>query len=327
MKQNSLRSWIAAHINVFYAGVLLAAAICVGMLSNDSILFVMTRILCMALLAVSLNLQFGFGGMTNLGGGMIFSLAGYAMMVGCVRFGWGLLPSILFAMVVMAAVSLFLGYICLRNNMLTFTFCSMGLTMVAFAVISKISFLGRDTGLIKTVAPAWMAGQRTQFFVFLIVVAACLLAIYYFTKSPFMQIIVGARENDERLTFLGINIRQVRLVVFTVSGMFASVAGILYAILNSGAHITSIDPIVSIQAILMCIIGGASSFLGPVFGSVIVMFIINVVSASTPYFKAVLGIVTIFCVYCLPNGIFGRDGRVMKALNGILTGSIAEEGQ
>lgn len=308
------------YANTFYAGVILLAAVLIGIFEKDTSMFLWLRILCMSLMAVSLNLQFGFGGMTNLGGGLIFSLAGYALLVGCLRFGWPLPVSIFFAMAVMLGISTVLGYICLRNNMLTFTFCTMGMTVVSFTIISKISFLGQDTGLIMTVAPRWMSNMRVQYFVFLAVVAATLSAIYRFTKSPFMQIVIGARENDERLTYLGVNIRNVRLVVFVISGMFSSVAGILFAIMNSGAHLSSVDTIVSIQAILMCIIGGASTFLGPVFGAVIVTFIINYVSGVTPYFKAVLGIVTILSVYLIPNGIFGREGRIMRKLDSLIRG-------
>ncbi len=309
------------YANMIYAGAVLAVMILLGCFMNDRAVFIVMKMMCMALMAVSLNLQFGFGGMTNLGGGLIFSLAGYALLVGCLRFGWPLFPSILFALVVMLIISAMLGYICLRNNMLTFTFCTMGLTMVSYTIISKIPFLGQDTGLIMTMIPEWMENLKVQYFVFLAVTVLALLVIYRFTKSPFMQIVIGARENDERLTYLGVNIRNIRLAVFIISGLFSSLAGILYAIMNSGAHITTIDPIVSIQAILMCIIGGASTFLGPVFGAVIVTFIINAVASATPYFKAVLGIVTILSVYLIPNGILGKEGRIMRYLDHLVKGT------
>lgn len=306
------------YANLIYAGAALIVMIGLGFSLSESVTFVVMRMMCMALMAVALNLQYGFGGMTNLGGGMIFSLAGYALMVGCVRFNWPLLPSIIFALVVMLIVSSGIGYICLKNNMLTFTFSTMGLTMVAYTLISKNRFLGQDTGLIKTIVPGWMADLKTQYFVFLAVVAVSLFVIYRFTKSPFMQIVVGARENDERLTYLGVNIRNVRLVVFVVSGLFSSVAGILFAMMSSGVYLTNIDPLVSIQAILMCIIGGASTFLGPTVGAVIVVFITNSVSSVTPYFKLVLGIITIASVYLIPHGILGKETRLMKMIDHVV---------
>ncbi len=304
--------------NLIYAGVALIIMISLGLFLNESVTFIVMRMMCMALMAVALNLQYGFGGMTNLGGGMIFSLAGYALMVGCVRFNWSLIPSILFALGVMLIASAGIGYICLKNNMLTFTFSTMGLTMVAYTLISKNKFLGRDTGLIKTITPAWMSDLKTQYFVFLVVVTISLFVIYRFTKSPFMQIVVGARENDERLTYLGVNIRNVRLVVFIVSGLFSSIAGILFAIMSSGVYLTNIDPLVSIQAILMCIIGGASTFLGPTVGAVIVVFITNSVSSVTPYFKLVLGLITIASVYLIPHGIFGKETKLMRVIDHVI---------
>lgn len=313
--------------NLIYAGIVLAIMIILGFCLNDSFIFVVMRMMCMGLMAVALNLQYGFGGMTNLGGGLIFSLAGYALMVGCANFNWPLLPSVLFAIGVMIIVSAGIGYICLKNNMLTFTFCTMGLTMVAYTLISKNRFLGRDTGLIKTIAPSWMSDITAQYFVFLAVVAVSLFVIYRFTKSPFMQIVVGARENDERLTYLGVNIRNVRLVVFIISGMFSSIGGILFAIMSSGVYLTNIDPLISIQAILMCIIGGASTFLGPIFGAVIVVFVTNSVSSVTPYFKLVLGLITIASVYLIPNGIFGKETKLMRLIDHVFKGTAIESEQ
>ena len=94
---------------MIYAGAVLAVMILLGCFMNDRAVFIVMKMMCMALMAVSLNLQFGFGGMTNLGGGLIFSLAGYALLVGCLRFGWPLFPSILFALVVMLIISAMLG--------------------------------------------------------------------------------------------------------------------------------------------------------------------------------------------------------------------------
>ncbi|MDO4549352.1 MAG: hypothetical protein Q4D04_14775, partial [Clostridia bacterium] len=111
MKKASLKTFFSSPIAVC-AAILIAAFILLGLFAGLSTQLVMTRIVCMALVAVSLNLQFGYGGMTNMGGGLIFSLASYAVMVASMRFGWPLLPSILFALIIMIPVSAFIGYIC-----------------------------------------------------------------------------------------------------------------------------------------------------------------------------------------------------------------------
>ena len=99
------------------------------------------------------------------------------------------------------------------------------------------------------------------------------------------------------MTFLGVNVREMRVSIFVISAVFANIAGILYAFRNSGAYTTSLDANVSMQAIMMCVVGGRSVFLGPVLGSVIITTIQNYLSVKTMYYEGIIGVIIVLTAY------------------------------
>ena len=101
------------------------------------------------------------------------------------------------------------------------------------------------------------------------------------------------------------------------AALFANVAGILYAFRNAGVYTTSLDGNISMQAIMMAIVGGSSSFFGPILGSIIITVLQNFLSLKTMYFEFVIGIVILLTAYFMQGGIMGREGIVQKAIASI----------
>ena len=108
-----------------------------------------------------------------------------------------------------------------------------------------------------------------------------------------------ALENLERLTFLGFNTRNVRLVAYVVSGAFCGIAGLLYSMRNMGAFPSMISPGTSLDGLIMCLIGGMYSFFGPIAGAAI-MTVINVQLPNlTQYYQSILGFIIVLSVLFL----------------------------
>ena len=240
------------------------------------------------------------------------------LMVLLTKLHMPLLPACILSILVVIPVAWFLGTACLKNNMITFSFLTMGLCTTVQLVLYKTTALGGTVGFTYYFLPEWMAGFRTSFFFILICVAICTLLIYLLVQSPYAQMLKGIRENEERLIFLGVNVRKMRVSIFVISAVFADIAGILYAFRNAGAYTTSLDASVSMQAIMMCVVGGRSNFFGPVLGSVIITIVQNYLSAKTKYYEGIIGAIILFTAYFLREGLIGKNGLVEKLCNRLL---------
>jgi branched-chain amino acid transport system permease protein len=299
---------IVSRKEIVAALFVIAAFVLAGVfIRTDSMQIRFTRIVIMSLYAISLNIQYGYGGMSNLGSSLYFALSGYAVMVFVLRFGWPLAAAVPASLGCVLVCALVFGYICLQRGMMTFVFIGMGLCILASQFAAKTVWLGGATGMMTTVIPAWMGNMTIRYFFVLAAATVSSIIIYLFTKSPFVAMLKGARENPERLLFLGINVKKLRLIVFVITSFFMGVAGVLYLLLNNSVGPTTLDVSISLQALFMCLIGGASVFLGPVAGGIIVTLILTYVSSWTIYYNLVLGVIMLLCVYFIPRGILGKN--------------------
>lgn len=287
----------------------------VGLLSEKtSILKVLCRIAIMSLYAIGLNVQFGYGGMANLGSSLYFAMSGYGIMVLVSKEGLPLWLAVIITVVVEAVFAFAFGYVTLQRGMMTFMFLNMGIVLLAVGFVSKTAYLGAVTGIMYTICPSWLTDMRIRYF---FVLGICILfsfVLYLFTKSPMVAVLKGARDNEERLLFLGINAKKLRLVVFVITSVFMGIAGFLYTFVYNNMNTKMLDSAISIQALVMCIIGGTSAFLGPVVGSVLVTLVITYAPLVTPYHQSVLAVVMLLVVYLLPRGVMGY-GDKLRMLN------------
>ena len=121
----------------------------------------------------------------------------------------------------------------------------------------------------------------------------------------------GSRENLERLTFLGVNTRNVRLVAYMVSAFFCGIAGLLYSMRNMGAFPSMISANTSLDGLIMCLIGGMYSFFGPILGAAIITVINVQLPIFTQYYQAIAGVIIVLCVLFLQGGLL-RDKATLE---------------
>jgi branched-chain amino acid transport system permease protein len=132
------------------------------------------------------------------------------------------------------------------------------------------------------------------------------------TKSPFGLALKGLRDNEARIQMLGYNPAFIKIYAFALSGIFAGLAGILYAYYNRFVSPSTAGFLTSGKAVLMVILGGIGTLAGPVIGAVIITFVENVVSLSTARWPTVLGLLYIVSVLFARDGIAGL-GRTVWA--------------
>jgi len=143
---------------------------------------------------------------------------------------------------------------------------------------------------------------RYYFFVLIVTVLA-IYVIYRITKSPFGLLIQGIRDNENRIRFAGVMVKRYRLYVFTIAGFFSGLAGGLYASLESTMFPSICDWQSSAEPIMVTLVGGVESFLGPIVGSVVFILIKEFIVRFTQQWLLVFGIILIILLIGFRGGV------------------------
>jgi branched-chain amino acid transport system permease protein len=267
------------------------------------------RLSAMALFATSLNLLVGNTGMVSFGHGMFYGLGAYAFALTMQMTDLSLPVAALLAVLFTTFAALCVGAICVRLSTDYFAFITLAVQMLFFSIIiSWQSLTGGDQGLRGGIPRREIFGfelaSQLHLYQFCTVVAVLgLLALRQITTSPFGQTLRMIRDNENRVSFLGVVLWQARLRAFTIAGAFAGLGGVLAALFVSGAYPELADWPNSGQAIFAVMLGGINSFLGPVLGAMILLALNDVVTRFTEYYGLVLGLVILAFALGLRRGV------------------------
>ncbi|MGD0658133.1 MAG: branched-chain amino acid ABC transporter permease [Syntrophorhabdales bacterium] len=265
-----------------------------------------TRMLIMALFATSINIQVGSAGMMPLGQAQFFGLGAYAFSLLCLKGGLSLPLGFFGGLAISVVVIAIIGYLCLRGDSLTFALLHLAFNILLVTVAEKwIYFTGGDQGLTGVPRPGVFSGPFGFYCFVLLVVLVCYLVIAMVLRSPFGKVTHGLRENEERIRFLGIDSKRFQFTLFVFSSLFTAVAGMLFAMLQRGVFDTYMGLILSAEGLMMCLIGGMSSFLGPSLGAAIVVIVSTIASTYINQWQGLLGLIIIVCVLGFRGGILG----------------------
>jgi hypothetical protein len=160
-----------------------------------------------------------------------------------------------------------------------------------------------------------LVGSSTGAYYFnLIVAASCLLLMYMIVNSPFGRIFQGIRDNPERCQAVGVNVQKQQLVGQTIAAFFAGVAGTLFVTVEGSVFPDLMFWTLSLEILIMCLLGGWFIFLGPALGAAIIISLRTFAGIYTEYWTLILGIVLMLLIFFLPEGVLGlflksRSGR------------------
>lgn len=284
----------------------------------------MTRILVLAVLAVGYNLAFGYAGLLSLGHAMFFAAGIYGAGLSVALLGVPAPVAFMAGGLAALALALVVGLVALRTSGVAFMIVTLMIAQAGFLTILTLNeFTHGDEGFVLTPASrAWQAlgfvfelddpDTRYNAALGLFVFAYALsLAV---VRSPVGRVLVGLRENEERVRMLGYDTLGYRLAALALSGWLAGLAGALYALLFGyvGATFASIQ--YSILPLLWVLLGGAGTTLGPLIGTALMFVLIDRLSGVTSGYLIVVGVVLIVLVVAFPKGIVGtiRD-RLARA--------------
>jgi branched-chain amino acid transport system permease protein len=277
----------------------------------------LTNILILALFATSLNIQLGYGGMMPLGQATFLGFGAYSFGLLVIKAHWQILPAIAGGLVLSILLNLVIGYLCTKRNAMIFGLLHLSFNIMFITLVTQWKTLtGGDMGITAKLRPEFLSNSTMFFFFVLAVVLVAFVLIRVISESPFGKVAQGMRENEERLSFLGVSTRKFQLVLFTTSGFFTAVAGMLLAMYGNGIYPNYFSLTLSIQVIMMCIIGGMYTFLGPALGAVLITLFSTEVSKLTSYWQGLLGIIIIIWVIRFREGIlFRRRPKVSREIS------------
>jgi branched-chain amino acid transport system permease protein len=267
------------------------------------------QVMIFGLLALSTDLLLGHAGLFSLCHASFFAIAAYATAILQVRHGVGtilaapagLAAGTMLALILAAAV---------RTRGVYFILITLAFGYIVWGVAYRwASFTGGDNGVTNVPLPSvgsWhVTDVTTYYYVVLSVVLLCTLAYRILMASPFGLALRGIKSSESRMRSLGYNVGRHLYVAFVLSGVFASIAGVLYVYFNRFINPSAASFPVSVEAVLMAIIGGSGTIIGPFLGAGIILVLRNWVSGYFHYYTAILGIVFIVTVLWAPQGIMG----------------------
>ena len=265
-----------------------------------------TEILIYVLFALSLNLLIGYAGNVSFGHAAYFAIGGYSCAILLTTYEWPLVFSFLAAMALSGLASFCIGFFCVRLTDIYFAMLTLAFAMLVWSIAFKWrSVTGGDDGFVGVSIPSMLNSRTAYFYFTLAVVALSMGVLWLICHSAFGRTLIAVRENPIRAGFVGVDTRRLRLMAFVVSGVFAGIAGALFAMYNQGMYTESAYWTASAQVLIMTLLGGIYSFFGPALGAVVLYLLDVTISRHTEYWPAVLGSILLLVVLFLPDGLVG----------------------
>jgi len=275
---------------------------------------ILSEILIMGLMAMSFNLLLGYTGLLSFGQGAFFGLGAYSAALMLQAGYQNLFLILLVGMLVALLAALVVGFFSVKLDEIFFAMITIGFGMLFFSVAHNwLEVTGGSDGLPVFSLPVLnLFGTQIDFFipinmyylVFVIVLFGISL-LWMIVHSPFGLTIKAMRENKHRVSFVGGNVKTLRIVAFAISGAFTGLAGVLFCLFNSMATPEFMHWSFSSKPIIMSIIGGTGVFLGPLFGAAIFFILEQVIVQFTENWMFFLGVVLVPIVIFFPEGVFG----------------------
>lgn len=268
--------------------------------------YLLSIILLYGLMATSNNLALGFGGIYQLHHAVFYGIGAYGSALAIMKSGLSPWVAFLVGPLVAAALSLVMGLICIRLSKLYFGMLQISLGSLVWAVVFRwYSFTGGDDGIHGIPVPDIISSYQGAYYFTLIVTGLSLYMMYRILKSPYGSVLQGIRDNPVRSAMIGVNVKRHQLLALIIAGFFAGVAGTLFVVVDNTAFPDMLFWTLSMEAVIMCLLGGWFTFLGPMLGAALIVIVRTFVSTYTVYWALVLGIIFMIVIFFVPNGILG----------------------
>jgi branched-chain amino acid transport system permease protein len=269
-----------------------------------------SEIFIFAIFAMSLDLLLGFTGLMSLGHAAFFGLGAYAVAVLGVQFGLNAWFGVAAGIVIAGAGAALIGFFCVRTGGVPFLMLTLAFSQLVFSVALKWrDVTGGSDGMAIAEQPSFfgfsLSKSLTMYFMALSFFAMTYWGLRRLLNSPLGHAFVGIRENEQRMLAIGYPTRAYKLIAFTIAGAIAGLAGGLYAIFNGFISSDAVYWTASGDILIMTMLGGAGTLIGPAIGTAIFLLMKNVASSYSEHWLSIIGVTFICCVMFFPGGLWG----------------------
>lgn len=280
------------------------------------------KLLCFALFACAFNLLLGFTGLLSFGHAMFFGMAGY--VAGHAMKVWGVTPELglLLGTATAALGGLAVGALAIRRQGIYFAMITLALSQMVFFVLLQAPFTGGEDGL-QGVPRGRLLGLidlsddlHMYYFVAAVFVLG-FLAIWRIVHSPFGHILKAIRENEARAVSLGYDVSRFKLIAFVLSAALAGLAGALKVLVLGVVTLTDVNWHTSGEVVLMTLVGGVGTLLGPLVGATAVVGMQSeLADKAGAWVTVIMGVIFVVCVLSFRKGIVGELAGLLDLQKG-----------
>ncbi|MDQ0326363.1 branched-chain amino acid transport system permease protein [Rhodopseudomonas julia] len=269
------------------------------------------KLLCFALFACAFNLMLGYVGLLSFGHAAFFGMAAYVAGHAVKVWELGTVFGIAAGTVTAGVMGLVFGAIAIRQKGIYFAMITLALAQMVFFFCLQAPFTHGEDG-IQGIPRGTVFGlidlrdTLTMYYFVAVIFAAGFFVLYRTVHSPFGQALKGIRENEPRMISLGYPVALLKVLAFTMSAAITGLAGATKAIVFQSATLTDVNWHMSGEVVLMTLIGGMGTILGPVVGAGIVIALQNYLSTIGSWVTVVMGAIFVICVLTFRRGIVGE---------------------
>jgi branched-chain amino acid transport system permease protein len=268
------------------------------------------KLLCFALLAASLNLLIGYVGLLSFGHAMFYGAAAYVSGYVIKAWGWDGLAGIAAGVAVAAAIGFLTGLLAIRRQGIYFSMITLAFAQLVYFLALRLPFTGGEDGLQNVPRPNLLGLVDTTdntvlYYVVLAIVGGGFWLIWRTVHSPFGQVLKAIRDNEPRAISLGYAVNRYKLQAFTLSAALAGLAGATKVLSTQLATLADVHWATSGEALLICIVGGLHTLLGPVVGALVIVSMEHYLASLAEWVLIIEGAVFIVVVMLFRKGLVG----------------------
>ncbi|MFH1242581.1 MAG: branched-chain amino acid ABC transporter permease [Pseudomonadota bacterium] len=304
-----------------FIALILAGLVSIGLFAGRFVVYLSMRVLILSIFALGYNLLLGRTGLLSFGHAAFYAGGAYGLGLISIHVTTNPLLGIIVGVGLACIMALVIGFFCVRHTEIYFAMLTLAFGMMVFSLIWNLrEVTGGDDGLVGIVRAPISLGfasipiTKTNHYYFFVLFCFILTValIYLIRRSPFGLVLSGIRENDRRVEFAGLSVRNYRLAAFVISGTFAGLAGALGALLESNANPFSAHWSHSAEPILVSLIGGIQTFTGPVVGSVVFILLREIIERFTQNWMLWFGLILLIIIMGLRGGVVGGVAQLFR---------------
>ncbi len=288
------------------AATLMAAAVLLPFVLGSYGLSVAMEATIFVLFAASLHLLVSVGGLVSFGHAAYLGLGAYGAALGVKMLGLSMIPALIAGSVLGAFGAAVIGWFAVSLTGVYFAMLTLAFAQILWSVAFQwVSVTGGDNGILGVWPSVWASSPAHLYWLTLAVVSLAVAGLWMIIFSPFGYALRAARDSELRAEAIGINRRSVQWRAFVIAGGSAGLAGALFAFLKGSVFPDTMGVSLSIDGLVMVLLGGVETVVGPVVGALLYKLLSIWLISNTDYSKLVLGLAIIGLVLVFPKGVAG----------------------